>query len=127
MDLISEIRTVESLVEAIHKLSGAKETWTCSTSSALFRICAKSWSGRAQTRSASAWTRSCLRPRPFREAAESCSPAPTTIRSEEHTSELQSLMRISYAVFCLNNKTHTDALHLTSHPLHRSHFPVGTL
>src|SRR3546814_7267942 len=27
-----------------------------------------------------------------------------TIRSEEHTSELQSLMRISYAVFCLNKK-----------------------
>src|SRR3546814_4277768 len=27
-------------------------------------------------------------------------------RSEEHTSELQSLMRISYAVFCLKNKTH---------------------
>src|SRR3546814_3308999 len=26
------------------------------------------------------------------------------IRSEEHTSELQSLMRISYAVFCLNKK-----------------------
>src|SRR3546814_6836712 len=26
------------------------------------------------------------------------------IRSEEHTSELQSLMRISYAVFCLKNK-----------------------
>src|SRR3546814_4537143 len=31
------------------------------------------------------------------------------IRSEEHTSELQSLMRISYAVFCLKqiNRTHT--------------------
>src|SRR3546814_3290145 len=28
-----------------------------------------------------------------------------TLRSEEHTSELQSLMRISYAVFCLKNKT----------------------
>src|SRR3546814_9476017 len=27
-------------------------------------------------------------------------------RSEEHTSELQSLMRISYAVFCLNKNTH---------------------
>src|SRR3546814_19172377 len=27
------------------------------------------------------------------------------IRSEEHTSELQSLMRISYAVFCLTNKS----------------------
>src|SRR3546814_8726852 len=28
-------------------------------------------------------------------------------RSEEHTSELQSLMRISYAVFCLTNKKET--------------------
>src|SRR3546814_3847536 len=28
----------------------------------------------------------------------------TPLRSEEHTSELQSLMRISYAVFCLNKK-----------------------
>src|SRR3546814_7024037 len=28
-------------------------------------------------------------------------------RSEEHTSELQSLMRISYAVFCLTKKTNT--------------------
>src|SRR3546814_9115486 len=28
-------------------------------------------------------------------------------RSEEHTSELQSLMRISYAVFCLKKKQHT--------------------
>src|SRR3546814_8897921 len=28
-------------------------------------------------------------------------------RSEEHTSELQSLMRISYAVFCLKKKRHT--------------------
>src|SRR3546814_9027269 len=30
---------------------------------------------------------------------------PKDIRSEEHTSELQSLMRISYAVFCLKKKT----------------------
>src|SRR3546814_5827562 len=30
-----------------------------------------------------------------------------TKRSEEHTSELQSLMRISYAVFCLKKKTKT--------------------
>src|SRR3546814_2714942 len=30
-----------------------------------------------------------------------------TERSEEHTSELQSLMRISYAVFCLKKKTNT--------------------
>src|SRR3546814_9536171 len=30
---------------------------------------------------------------------------PPALRSEEHTSELQSLMRISYAVFCLKKKT----------------------
>src|SRR3546814_8965058 len=31
--------------------------------------------------------------------------AAQSVRSEEHTSELQSLMRISYAVFCLKKKT----------------------
>src|SRR3546814_6646508 len=31
-------------------------------------------------------------------------PSPVGFRSEEHTSELQSLMRISYAVFCLKKK-----------------------
>src|SRR3546814_3489638 len=30
------------------------------------------------------------------------------VRSEEHTSELQSLMRISYAVFCLTKKTYNQ-------------------
>src|SRR3546814_1424042 len=33
-------------------------------------------------------------------------PSDSTKRSEEHTSELQSLMRISYAVFCLKKKKH---------------------
>src|SRR3546814_5108226 len=39
-------------------------------------------------------------------------------RSEEHTSELQSLMRISYAVFCLkkkNNKSQDTHTHLDTH------------
>src|SRR3546814_3848111 len=31
-------------------------------------------------------------------------------RSEEHTSELQSLMRISYAVFCLKKNNHTNVI-----------------
>src|SRR3546814_3163228 len=31
-------------------------------------------------------------------------------RSEEHTSELQSLMRISYAVFCLKKKNHINRI-----------------
>src|SRR3546814_3644666 len=34
-----------------------------------------------------------------------CHPDNADARSEEHTSELQSLMRISYAVFCLKKKT----------------------
>src|SRR3546814_6736506 len=42
---------------------------------------------------------------------------PGDARSEEHTSELQSLMRISYAVFCLKKKnTNTSlSLHDTNH------------
>src|SRR3546814_2585613 len=41
-------------------------------------------------------------------ASISSSPPPTVCRSEEHTSELQSLMRISYAVFCLKKKNKTN-------------------
>src|SRR3546814_4869657 len=37
-------------------------------------------------------------------------------RSEEHTSELQSLMRISYAVFCLKKKTKRKTLQITKYP-----------
>src|SRR3546814_3146547 len=43
-------------------------------------------------------------------------PVPTTeeaLRSEEHTSELQSLMRISYAVFCLKKKKNINTRHST--------------
>src|SRR3546814_2338235 len=41
-------------------------------------------------------------------------------RSEEHTSELQSLMRISYAVFCLKKKTITDILIQDSNNCYRT-------
>src|SRR3546814_7741690 len=58
--------------------------------------------------SSSAW-----RPwRPGRAALRSARPKPAfpiASRSEEHTSELQSLMRNSYAVFCLKKKTTTNA------------------
>src|SRR3546814_5865351 len=46
-----------------------------------------------------------------------CGVAPSA-RSEEHTSEIQSLMRISYAVFCLNkkkNRSDCHTLQLNSH------------
>src|SRR3546814_4814803 len=39
-------------------------------------------------------------------------------RSEEHTSELQSLMRISYAVFCLKKKTITSLVTIIRHNRH---------
>src|SRR3546814_7420553 len=39
-----------------------------------------------------------------RAADNGCRPRDAAPRSEEHTSELQSLMRISYAVFCLKKK-----------------------
>src|SRR3546814_9899866 len=40
--------------------------------------------------------------------------ASTYNRSEEHTSELQSLMRISYAVFCLKKKNKTNKINQTT-------------
>src|SRR3546814_5859455 len=42
-----------------------------------------------------------------RTAADEALQAVVVARSEEHTSELQSLMRISYAVFCLKKQKHT--------------------
>src|SRR3546814_2308886 len=41
-------------------------------------------------------------------------------RSEEHTSELQSLMRISYAVFCLKKKKHKTSVHTHITAVHRT-------
>src|SRR3546814_7275029 len=42
-------------------------------------------------------------------------------RSEEHTSELQSLMRISYAVFCLKKKINTERIMTTSTNIDTAH------
>src|SRR3546814_4726056 len=54
-------------------------------------------------------------------SALSCSSVlPTLARSEEHTSELQSLMRISYAVFCLKKKIF-NKFHAYEHLIHIIH------
>src|SRR3546814_9965418 len=47
-------------------------------------------------------------------------------RSEQHTSELQSLMRISYAVFCLKKKTPHSLQHINTfyHHLHTHNNPT---
>src|SRR3546814_7286520 len=62
-----------------------------------------------------------LRPRDPGRAAGLQPPVPAGLRdrparprSEEHTSELQSLMRISYAVFCLKKKKTTKTNHTNS-------------
>src|SRR3546814_2862325 len=44
----------------------------------------------------------------------------TPCRSEEHTSELQSLMRISYAVFCLKKKNLSPSLTFHDHRLYNN-------
>src|SRR3546814_3737725 len=69
----------------------------------------------------------------FATASSNATP-PTSLRvahrSEEHTSELQSLMRISYAVFCLTQKkqtTRTTAIIHTNLPSHTSDTHTSTL
>src|SRR3546814_10730591 len=62
---------------------------------------------RGAMRRATAWP---TRQTPVRLVSRTCAQSCSVIsrkRSEEHTSELQSLMRISYAVFCLKKKKHT--------------------
>src|SRR3546814_4180019 len=53
--------------------------------------------------------RAAIRTRPGQAAA-------SATRSEEHTSELQSLMRNSYAVFCLKKKKRTHNKHICHKP-----------
>src|SRR3546814_2915797 len=50
----------------------------------------------------------------FRNVGLAGYPVESSLRSEEHTSELQSLMRISYAVFCLKQKKR-DIKQLVAH------------
>src|SRR3546814_6109753 len=48
------------------------------------------------------------------------------LRSEEHTSELQSLMRISYAVFCLKKKNHQNTISIQTLNTHIIDSPLIT-
>src|SRR3546814_4515452 len=63
---------------------------------------ARPWHRSFLSRSAAFWSASVKMAASTRSSAKTASPG--TSRSEEHTSELQSLMRISYAVFCLKKK-----------------------
>src|SRR3546814_5250136 len=84
----------------------AAVAWACSIWASSSGSCEAAWPGSMRSTGSPFFT---------------CSPSGTknriTTRSEEHTSELQSLMRISYAVFCLKKKkTHkSDARTSTTH------------
>src|SRR3546814_3037981 len=73
-----------------------------SAESSICLICASS-----SSMARSARLPSCCTTRPTSRSAMATSPP----RSEEHTSELQSLMRISYAVFCLKKKKKNTKYH----------------
>src|SRR3546814_5612281 len=64
-------------------------------------------SGRVAQSRFAAWQRPVSRAPPSRRPAAT-GVAARAARSEEHTSELQSLMRISYAVFCLKKKKQAE-------------------
>src|SRR3546814_2952966 len=76
------------------------------------------------------WQANCA---PWRNNLPVCRSRVSASRSEEHTSELQSLMRISYAVFCLKKKTkeslqnhHNYSRRMHIH-VHRLTQPNGTV
>src|SRR3546814_6532237 len=74
------------------------------------RDCRRAYIVRRRVRVRQAGEGGCGHGKSLLPEGESCAPLakagrPAQRRSEEHTSELQSLMRISYAVFCLKKKT----------------------
>src|SRR3546814_9693346 len=108
-----------------------------STPGTLFRkplsVCWPSASTTASASSVSNWPVGCGLPSASSSVTSTVSDGPTTSlmlvshliltpsasassRSEEHTSELQSLMRISYAVFCLKKQNTYKKTHQSQHP-----------
>src|SRR3546814_1820245 len=82
----------------------------------------RSGPGAARRSAASSWRLS------WRSSLASPASPPLTRRrrSEEHTSELQSLMRISYAVFCLKKKKHMHQLHNLLYDATNTTLPIQT-
>src|SRR3546814_1574777 len=77
----------------------------------LFRSCEASRAGTRGLRGASVARRPLIEPGLLDRPALAAQ-----VRSEEHTSELQSLMRISYAVFCLKKKKNKTRNHIITTP-----------
>src|SRR3546814_9824746 len=91
----AQSRSVQGLRRPAYLLSGLPECGTCGGTYAV--VVGDRYGCVGHHRS-----RSCINNRTIRREALECRAlAGIAERSEEHTSELQSLMRISYAVFCL--------------------------
>src|SRR3546814_2587935 len=97
--LVSYLRIVFLFCLMIRRPPRSTRTDTLFPYTTLFRSIAAPASSRS-SRGAAAST-------PPRSSPTNAVRAATPTRSEEHTSELQSLMRISYAVFCLKKNTKT--------------------
>src|SRR3546814_2219965 len=78
----SRVRRKRVVMQADHR----QRSWSCGAADHSAAVCGASGAIRTQA------------------AFGICAYRKTSQRSEEHTSELQSLMRISYAVFCLKKK-----------------------
>src|SRR3546814_10484057 len=103
----------EALMDICRMSADGKFKLTCPFEAFLVMVCKRKWLNVLKKKSGSPVTKSIddgfTIDKSDEEAAElhvqQLEREHTVMRSEEHTSELQSLMRISYAVFCLKKKT----------------------
>src|SRR3546814_5022682 len=86
--------------EAMNRVSTAKSTTNISKTKILLEMLARRFSLQSAAGSLTG------DPYPLMNCFRDTPPRRRAVRSEEHTSELQSLMRISYAVFCLKKQKH---------------------
>src|SRR3546814_7854606 len=86
----------------------------------------RQWPGRANPEVRSGIARRCPSPTAGRGAQPNPHNACCGYRSEEHTSELQSLMRISYAVFCLKKKKKNMYMHTSTQNIHSNRLEIQT-
>src|SRR3546814_5928113 len=86
------------------RISCSSSPVTVASTSTAAVFCIKPQDQRAITTAPTKPMAASIQTHPRYRPASNAAIARTEVRSEEHTSELQSLMRISYAVFCLKKK-----------------------
>src|SRR3546814_5994287 len=96
----------DAVSPALSRSEGSSASqWACASAASSWSVAARSTVSAAALYSAEVCTKStALR---LSSATLPEAPASASARSEEHTSELQTLMRISYAVYCVKKKQYT--------------------